>query len=351
MARMITQTALEGLVYALLAITSIVFCVRMFNLVRRPRTIQWEDGWLILGYVWFLVDSIVYVVIAPAMFRLQEVQVKGAPPYATIQDDSFLIKRSLFFAQPFFWFNLWSVKFSLLSLYKRLMVGLRKYIIAWWCITVFCALLLVGSISSAYFSCHPVSGWFRPDGCLDPRSVDAARINLWFSFASDVLADLLIMILPIGLIWKLQMPLQQKVSVGGLFGLAWVVIIVSIIRVTELTAVHNAHVVNPTWLAFFGQLEASIALIIGCCPGLYRMFKKNNPTSSYNLNSYAYGKGSSREHPLSRRLTTDIPLQTRPPIQYGITKTTNFNVSTATVNDDGSSQEELTAEIYPFPGR
>ena len=67
------------------------------------------------------------------------------------------------------------------------------------------------------------------------------------------------MILPLGLIWKLQMPLAQKASVGGLFCLATIVIIVASIRVTELGSKDGGFDgVRPTWLAFWGQLESTI---------------------------------------------------------------------------------------------
>lgn len=69
------------------------------------------------------------------------------------------------------------------------------------------------------------------------------------------------MFLPMGLIWKLQMPLRRKLSVGGLFGLGWVCIIVAIIRVNELGRTVKNSQPSMTWLALWGIVEASIGTI------------------------------------------------------------------------------------------
>ena len=67
------------------------------------------------------------------------------------------------------------------------------------------------------------------------------------------------MILPLGLIWGLQMPLAQKMSIGGLFCLGFVIIAVSIVRVTGLKSGTGLYdVVNPVWLAFWAEVEIGI---------------------------------------------------------------------------------------------
>ena len=73
-----------------------------------------------------------------------------------------------------------------------------------------------------------------------------------------MLTVLTVMILPLGLIWKLQMPLSQKLSIGGLFCLAFVCIAVATIRVKELGSTINSSQPSTTWLALWGIVESSI---------------------------------------------------------------------------------------------
>lgn len=68
------------------------------------------------------------------------------------------------------------------------------------------------------------------------------------------------MLLPIGLIWKLQMPLMQKLSVGALFCLGFVCIVVATIRVKELGSTVNNSQPSTTWLALWGIVESSIGV-------------------------------------------------------------------------------------------
>ncbi|PGH19064.1 hypothetical protein AJ79_00098 [Helicocarpus griseus UAMH5409] len=347
--------SLRATIYSLLAITTVIIAVRLYGPLARPRTFQWDDGWMVSAYIWFLTLSILYLVLAQPMLRVQDARSGKAPLYATMADDGALVKRTLFFASPFFWFCLWSVKFSLLSLYKRFTKGLKVYTRIWFGVTIFCALALVGACITSLVACQPVSGWFKADGCRSQRDAWASNVSVWYAFAADVATDLAVMVLPVGLIWGLRMPLAQKMSIGALFCLGLVVIAVSVIRVTELKSnVGLYDIVNPVWLAFWAELEAAIAVIIGCCPGLYRIFKTRSlkKKSTYNSRSYGYGKSGSRGPLGSRATANDIALQPRLHSAIKITKTTEFNVSTRVYGDDASSQEELTGDqMYVYPGR
>jgi hypothetical protein len=103
-----------------------------------------------------------------------------------------------------------------------------------------------------------------------------------------------VMLLPTGLIWHLQMPLNQKLSIGALFFLAWICIAVSVIRVKELgSTVTERSAPSTSWLALWGTVEAAIAVIIGCCPGLYRIVKQQYSTYKSNSNQrYANNYGA-----------------------------------------------------------
>ncbi|OKP12113.1 hypothetical protein PENSUB_2354 [Penicillium subrubescens] len=99
------------------------------------------------------------------------------------------------------------------------------------------------------------------------------------------------MALPIRLIWHLRMQLKQKLSIGGLFCFGWICIIIATIRVVQLGSASNessSGTPAPSWLAMWGIIEASIAVMIGCCPGLYRVVKSviSPSKTSYQYNSY-----------------------------------------------------------------
>jgi hypothetical protein len=74
------------------------------------------------------------------------------------------------------------------------------------------------------------------------------------------------MILPLRLIWKLQIPLMQKVSIGGIFGVGFICVIAATIRLVQI-GVESGSDTTPSssWLAFWAIIEASIGTSL-CLP-------------------------------------------------------------------------------------
>ncbi|CAG8058304.1 unnamed protein product [Penicillium olsonii] len=271
---------------ALIVLTTIVLAGRFAGSVRKLKDLKAEDYLLIVGYLFFLELTILYIYISPVIFRLAAVTAGTIGPYATIMEDSRRLQIVFFVTTSSLWLSLWMIKYSLLAMYKRLLVG-KPYIIAWWVIVGFCTLVIIGCILSSWLSCSSFHAWFTAGKCDTPRDHRAAVISLYFSYAVDIITDLAIMALPIRLIWNLQMKKKQKLVIAGLFCFGWVCIIISTIRVVQLGDTTNG-VPAPSWLALWAMIESSIAVIIGCCPGLYRVIKTAVSPSkrSYEYESY-----------------------------------------------------------------
>ncbi|KGO40834.1 hypothetical protein PEX2_075080 [Penicillium expansum] len=283
---------IKGTGIALIVLTSLVVGTRFVGSIRSFKDLKAEDYLLIVAYIFFLELSILYIYISPVIFRIAAVGAGTIPPYAAISEEGLRLQTVFFVTTSSLWLCLWMIKFSLLAMYKRLLVG-KKYLIAWWVIMGFCVLFIIGCILSSWLSCSSFHAWFTSGQCNTPRDHRAAVISLYYAYGVDIVTDLAIMILPIRLIWNLQMQTRQKLSIGGLFCFGWVCIIISTIRVVQLGETENG-VPAPSWLALWGTIEASIAVMIGCCPGLYRVLKTaispsktSYPYDSYNLRGRA----------------------------------------------------------------
>ena len=69
------------------------------------------------------------------------------------------------------------------------------------------------------------------------------------------------MVLPLGLIWNLQMPRSQKLGIGGIFGVGIVCIIIAIIRVVNIGVKSgNDSTPSSSWLALWGIVETGIGM-------------------------------------------------------------------------------------------
>ena len=109
-------------------------------------------------------------------------------------------------------------KCSLLFFYRRIFRGTSFSYITWsticlatiWGISYFFALL---------FKCNPISAYIRYD-LKAPRLHCANPDPIYSSLPiSDVLIDIIILIIPIPFVWRLHMRPSQKVAVSGIFAL------------------------------------------------------------------------------------------------------------------------------------
>jgi hypothetical protein len=133
----VTETSVRATGVAMIILTSLIASVRIIVAVKQQRRFNWDDGWLVAAYIFFLTLSILYIVAAPAMFRLTRLADGQIPLYPTVLDDSLLIQKIFFVTTSGLWFCLWSVKFSLMAVYKRLMQTLPRKLRLWWAVVVF----------------------------------------------------------------------------------------------------------------------------------------------------------------------------------------------------------------------
>jgi hypothetical protein len=75
------------------------------------------------------------------MFRLLAVQEGRLAPYPSMGEDALDAQKTFFFTSPGLWFTLWSVKFSLLAFYKKMMVNVSLYTKLWWVVLAYCVVV------------------------------------------------------------------------------------------------------------------------------------------------------------------------------------------------------------------
>lgn len=111
-----------------------------------------------------------------------------------------------------------AIKLSILLLYRRLFTTFQRrlkvilytvgiYVIAWTIYTFFAVL----------FQCTPVHySWDFPRGSIQGQCVNLTGAYIG-SGITNTLSDLAILILPMPIIWQLQIPKKQKMVICGIF--------------------------------------------------------------------------------------------------------------------------------------
>jgi hypothetical protein len=132
----ITADQLTTVGFTLIGVTS-AFCIARFSLRIWRSSLQLDDLFMALAWVFFLALSINYIIITPVLYRVTAVQAGEGALYPEIFDDALKMIKVFFANTLLLWFTLWSVKFSLLFLYRRLMKGLPRHMRWWWVVMIF----------------------------------------------------------------------------------------------------------------------------------------------------------------------------------------------------------------------
>jgi hypothetical protein len=308
--------------HAMVIIASVYVLARTgIQLWKRSR-MELQHYLMYLAFVSFLVMSICYLIVVPKIYQIGRVTLGVIPPWPTMMDDITMYVRMMFVTTTLFWVSLWSVKLSLLTLYKKLMEGLPKiYMRLWWALFMFCIVVsdpntyfsvfllmykqsFAGCIVSYLTSCPDFAASLSRGECSGPRSVRGQLASLYTSYSVDVLSDFLstyldgclslhvlisaVMLFPIKLVWHVQMARGQKIAVIALFASGIVCIAFATIRVVQIgMRAGNHSSPSPTWLALWTIIESAIAICIGCCPAFAVLYRTTRAASTpHNTDGY-----------------------------------------------------------------
>ncbi|KAF2130674.1 hypothetical protein P153DRAFT_384935 [Dothidotthia symphoricarpi CBS 119687] len=176
--------------------------------------------------------------------------------------------------------------------------------------------VIVGAYTGIFFSlvfaCHPIAASWDPT--LQPIAVCINRGAIYIATAViGIITDVLLIALPIPTIWRLQMPLKQKVGLTGIFGVGSITIVTSVIRLVIL--IPSLTSVDQTWVIGEGTLwifvESNLLVICCCLPTLRRFFRHVAPRIIGE-----YSDSPSRRESNSRKLRTWGSMTSRPKRQF-----------------------------------
>ncbi|MCJ1466988.1 hypothetical protein MMC07_005610 [Pseudocyphellaria aurata] len=163
------------------------------------------------------------------------------------------------------------VKISIVDLYTRIFPNpaFRRTCYFTMALTI-CYFVTV--LLEAFLMCRPVAyNWNKTiEG-------SCANLNLAYLLAgiTNLLIDALVVIIPMPLLWGLQLPLSKKLGLAGMFGLGSLICVISLLRIIWLK---NWDLTDFTYTATPGAcwslLEPALGVVNACLPTIRPVLRK-----------------------------------------------------------------------------
>ncbi|KAF4455040.1 integral membrane protein Pth11-like [Fusarium austroafricanum] len=168
----------------------------------------------------------------------------------------------------------WSVtviKLSIIFYYYRIF-GMTWA--SWFAVFLTCAYWLINHIVLPLY-CKPLHYYWTQWSDINGGHCPVNEANFYLGIGiMNMIGDIVILIIPIPVVWELQMRRPQKIGLVLIFLLGSFVCIASIIRLT--TIAHLTKTLDISWaksdVFIWSAVEPSVGIISGCLPTLRVMF-------------------------------------------------------------------------------
>ncbi|KAL1902355.1 hypothetical protein Sste5346_001333 [Sporothrix stenoceras] len=179
---------------------------------------------------WAMLAALVLAAVDGATMLLMTTQGLGRHMWTLTAEQITTYNMYFYMSIVFYYACLGTVKTAILLQYLRVFaVKMRKITLV--------ALVLIGLWSTALvlvsiFACWPIRA-FWDKSVTNPHCV--ADLPQWYANAAgNIATDILIFALPIPVLWRLNLPRSQRLSLIGIFGLGFFTCTISVIRITFL---------------------------------------------------------------------------------------------------------------------
>ncbi|KAH6668390.1 hypothetical protein B0J14DRAFT_675210 [Halenospora varia] len=259
-----------------LPLASVVVALRIYTRRVIVHAIGYDDYAIILGWLLSIALSIACIVhlYYGLGVHMWDVPVTTfSPPFWIVA-----LIGGVFYGVSFMF-----VKMSLLLLYLRLSQYQTFRIMVYAAIITTVTYSLLGSFEFL-FGCRPIAkSWditITYGSCINPAKILAIHGGL------NIATDIAMLVLPVVMVRKLQLPRREKVALAGLFMTGTLVCIISIIRLKKVLILISAS--DTTWLASdvltWSTIEVNVGIICACLPSFKPFLRRHFPRALGNKN-------------------------------------------------------------------
>ncbi|PSR77156.1 hypothetical protein BD289DRAFT_378065, partial [Coniella lustricola] len=245
------------------ALATLFVLIRLYSRFRSHRRLFWDDAFVIFAWILTFVTAFLWQWQAPPMYWILDVDAGRAPPTADIYEKQILWLKVSLTVEIFFYTGLTAVKLSILFFFRRLGDNIHRFKLYWWPVTLFVLAIWFACLGNVQYHCE-IGTVQQLDTryCTTEAASQFTSVTLIVNAALDVLSDFMIIMIPVWLLWKVQMHIKRKLALIGLFSLSLVTMAVAIARAADLSATmwsNGTH--DPTYLWLWSAIEPCIGML------------------------------------------------------------------------------------------
>ncbi|KDN63874.1 putative CFEM domain-containing protein [Colletotrichum sublineola] len=197
-----------------------------------------------------------------------------------VDSDKLTLGFKIFFIDESFYLTcLGLTKISVLFFYLRIFPN-KSFRYATYATMSYIGLSTTILLFMQIFQCIPFSyNWDGWKGDFGPHSCLNMNVLAFVAAGVSISHDIIILLLPIPLLWHLNMGLRSKLSIFIMFSLGIFILITSCVRLRYITLFTRS--LNPTWdftdPLIWSGVEVSVSMIVVCLPTMRILLKRAMP--------------------------------------------------------------------------
>ncbi|KAH7016688.1 hypothetical protein EDB80DRAFT_703295 [Ilyonectria destructans] len=173
-----------------------------------------------------------------------------------INQDRVLALKLLVPVRLFYALFLWTLKLCLLDFYSRLVSHLRwgriAVMIMWWAVFTTFIAVVIASLTE----CRPLHLTWDLIADRPPNHCSRGVVNLLVMAVFNALTDIALLVLPFPMLYNTQLSRKHKIQLSFLFGIGFVVVAITIIRVPLILISSVTQASRSLW--------ASVEIVCAC---------------------------------------------------------------------------------------
>ncbi|KAK1762011.1 hypothetical protein QBC33DRAFT_552908 [Phialemonium atrogriseum] len=181
------------------------------------------------------------------------------------------LTQSILAIQGLYGLSMCTSKWSILWMLKRIF-AVRSFQIVTWAIIIVQAAWMIMTVLIGLLICRPVQKNWDPtvEGTCGNQIAGYTAVSVY-----NVIVDVAMCILPIPMIYKLQVKKPYKVALFGIFSIGIVTLVFSILRLLSLRSIDfDNFSYSVTGVIIWTYAETGVVILVACSPLLRPIFDK-----------------------------------------------------------------------------